>query len=87
MRTSSDTHRPRLAAWFATLHAGADRAARRRGWSITVVGRWSSTRVYRDDRYDGLAVVRAAGCRHLPACLTDACSAHANLHHVEEART
>ena len=37
------------------LFARSDRSASTRGWDVTVTGRWGTSRVYHDPRYDRLA--------------------------------
>jgi hypothetical protein len=39
----------------ATLFARSDARARASGWQVTSTGRWNTSRVYRDPRYDQLA--------------------------------
>ena len=42
------------------LFARSDRSASTRGWDVTVTGRWGTSRVYHDPRYDRLAT--CGGC-------------------------
>ena len=42
----------------ALLFARSDARARASGWQVTTAGRWSTSRVYRDPRYDRLRTDR-----------------------------
>jgi len=48
------------------LFARSDRSASTRGWDVTVTGRWGTSRVYHDPRYDRLATC--------PGCAGHGCS-------------
>jgi hypothetical protein len=49
-----------IEALARALFARSDRDAGTRGWDVTVTGRWGTSRVYHDPRYDRLAT--CTGC-------------------------
>ena len=49
-----------IEALARALFARSDRNAGTRGWDVTVTGRWGTSRVYHDRRYDRLAT--CTGC-------------------------
>lgn len=54
-----------IEALARALFARSDRNARKCGWDVTVTGRWGTSRVYHDPRYDRLATCTACaghGC-------------------------
>ena len=49
-----------IEALARALFARSDRNAGTRGWDVTVTGRWGTSRIYHDPRYDRLAT--CTGC-------------------------
>jgi hypothetical protein len=47
----------------AILFARSDTRARAAGWQVTTTGRWNTSRVYRDPRYDRLRADRSRADR------------------------
>jgi hypothetical protein len=64
----------------ALLFARCDAGARAAGWRVTATGRWNTSRVYRDPRYDRLALCASCAGR---GCLR--CSGAGRLTRTREA--
>lgn len=52
----------------AVLFAWSDARARASGWEVRTAGRWSTSRVYHDPRYDRLAACPSCAGHGCPCC-------------------
>jgi hypothetical protein len=52
----------------AILFARSDARASASGWQVTSTGRWNTSRVYRDPRFDRLAACPACSGHGCPGC-------------------
>jgi hypothetical protein len=57
-----------IEALARALFARSDRNAGTRGWDVTVTGRWGTSRVYHDPRYDRLATCPGCAGRGCSRC-------------------
>jgi hypothetical protein len=57
-----------IEALARALFARSDRNAGTRGWDVTVTGRWRTSRVYHDPRYDRLATCTGCAGRGCSRC-------------------
>jgi hypothetical protein len=57
-----------IEALARALFARSDRDAGTRGWDVTVTGRWGTSRVYHDPRYDRLATCPGCAGRGCSRC-------------------